>query len=324
VKFKKIYTLREAEPADVAGIIACVKDEYGDTYYRREFYDEETLKTNLDKYNIFIVSTDDDICGIQSMIDSRPIDTYLEGASQIFKKKYRGLGLPSALVSYTYEIAKEEDISCIYASTVTFHNITQRMCEKNGMIPVAFNFGSYITANMDNSFELGHSEKYAQAILVKPIKKQNAGKIYIDEQIKRIVSSLYKKLNVGFEIDTTENKPEEKKTQFTIKLNEREQMICVRVNNIGLDLKEVISDVINSHKGELWTTQVILPTSDVQSVWAQKQVREIGFFFSGLRPLCNEKEQLYMQYIGDVKFYFDELVLTDSFRELLDELLKVR
>ena len=323
-KYKDIYTLRAAEPTDIPGIITCVREEYKDTYYRREFYDEEILKKNLDKYNIFLVCTDDDICGIQSMIDMHPTDSYMEGATQIFKRKYRGLGLPSALVTYTYDIAKKQDISCIYASTVTFHSITQGMCEKQGMIPVAFNFGSYITAQMGNSFDLGHSEKYAQAILVLPVKKQAAGKIFIDENIENVVSSLYQKLGVNYEIETTCTTPKEENSKIDVKVNDREQTICIRVNSIGQDLKTVVEDILKKHKGELWTTQLILSTSDVESVWAQKELKKLGFFFSGLRPLCNEKEQLYMQFIGRVKFYPEEFVLTDSFRHLMNEILKVR
>ena len=40
------------------------------------------------------------------------------------------------------------------------------------------------------------SEKYAQAILVLPLKKKNAGKIYISEHEKDLVTYLYKKLNL--------------------------------------------------------------------------------------------------------------------------------
>ena len=192
------------------------------------------------------------------------------------------------------------------------------------MIPVAFNFGSYITAQMGNSFDLGHSEKYAQAILVLPVKKQAAGKIFIDENIENVVSSLYQKLGVNYEIETTCTTPKEENSKIDVKVNDREQTICIRVNSIGQDLKTVVEDILKKHKGELWTTQLILSTSDVESVWAQKELKKLGFFFSGLRPLCNEKEQLYMQFIGRVKFYPEEFVLTDSFRHLMNEILKVR
>lgn len=325
VNIKDGYTMRLAEPQDVPGIIACIKEEYGDTYYRREFYDEAILKDNLDKYNIFLVCKDNDICGIQSMIDRHPVDSYMEGATQIFRKKYRGLGLPTSLVSYTYDIAKKADISCIYASAVTFHKITQRMCEKHGMIPVAFNFGSYITAKMGNSFELGHSEKYAQAILVRPVNKQNAGRVYVTEGIKEMTSRLYSELGVQFEIDTTENAPELDASQINVKINEREQTLCIRVDEIGADLQTAVADILNQHKGGLWTSQLILPTSDKESVWAQNKLKKMGFFFVGLRPLCNEnKEQLFMQYIGDVKFYPEEFVLTDGFKQLLNDILEAR
>ncbi|WP_155951002.1 GNAT family N-acetyltransferase [Pseudobutyrivibrio sp. MD2005] len=318
------YIIRLAEQSDVPSIINCVKEEYGDSYYRREFYDEDMLRNSLDSYNIFLVCHGDELCGMQSMIDRRPLDTNMEAASQIFRKKYRGKGLPKELIIYTCEKAKQEGASCVYTTTVTFHNVTQSMFEKIGMVPVAVNFGSYITAKMNNSYALGNSEKYAQAILVLPLKKKNAGKIYISEHEKDLVTYLYKKLNVDFEIDTTINEPTEVASEISVKVTEREQSLCIRVNKIGLDLKSVIEELQKKYAGELWTMQLILPTSDRESIWAQAKLKELGFYFTGLKPLCNEKEQIFMQYIGNVKFYPEEFVFTDDFRYLMDEILSLK
>ena len=89
-------------------------------------------------------------------------------------------------------------------------------------------------------------------------------------------------------------------------------------------IKKKVDEIKKQYHGELWTYQLMLPTSDKESVWAQRQLWKKGFFFSGLRPLCNKKEQLFMQYIGDVKFYFDEFVLTDNFRLLVDRILDLK
>ena len=86
--------------------------------------------------NLFVATNGNKLCGFQSMISHRPEDDFVEGASQIFFKEYRGIGLSRKLVEYTYDFARKQDFRSIYATAVTFHKITQSMCEKEGMIPV--------------------------------------------------------------------------------------------------------------------------------------------------------------------------------------------
>lgn len=41
-----IFLLRRFNIADIAEIIRCIKDEYGSTYFKRNFYNEDWLSKN--------------------------------------------------------------------------------------------------------------------------------------------------------------------------------------------------------------------------------------------------------------------------------------
>ena len=324
------FLLRLFSPGDEEDVLKCVEEEYGDTYYRREYYDKDLLlkQTGSGKLLLFLACCDGELCGIQSIISHAPDETRLEAASQIFKKAYRGYGLPYELVKYTYEAAKSLKPSCIYASTVIFHSITQKMCEDAGMKAVAFNFGSHLTSGMHNSYSLGKSEKYGQAILILPVAKQDAKDVYIHPEIEAPVKRLYEELGVRVNIisKASASLPQEtpEKTLLDLSVNEREQSISIKVRKIGKDLIRVIKDIKDSHSKKYWTIQLILPVDEEIALSAYEELRKEGFFFTGLRPLCALHEEIFMQYTGDVLFCFEEFSLTDSFKHLLREVLERR
>ena len=324
---KKTFVLRPFRCGDEDAVIECVSEEYGDTYYRREYYDKKLLLELAlsGELYLFLAYCGDDVCGIQSIVSHAP-ETRLEAASQIFRKAYRGYGLPFELVKYTYEVARSLHPSCIYASMVIFHDITQKMCEDAGMVAVAFNFGSHLTSKMQNSFSLGSSEKYGQAIMILPVDKTDAGNIYIHPDIEGLVKRLYSNLGVSFNIITRPDEDGDKElpsqTDLDISVNDREQSISITVHALGMDLMQRIREVKSSHSGKYWTIQLILPVDKECALSAYEQLADEGFYFTGIRALCSDTEQIYMQYTGDVYFNFDEFKLTDSFKALLADILK--
>ena len=327
---KREFTLRPFCCDDVKAVIQCVKDEYDDTYYRREYYDEKLLveMTESGGLYLYLACCGDELCGIQSIVSHAPEDTRLEAASQIFRKKFRGYGLPYELVKYTYDVARSLSPSSIYASTVVFHNITASMCEDAGMVPVAFNLGSHITSKMHNSYMLGNSEKYAQAILILPVAKKDAGTVYVHSDIAGVVNRLYLQLGVKADIKSTYQATEDaahlNPAALKVSVNEREQSVSIRVVETGSDLITRVREIMSSYTGELWTFQLILPVDEPCAIREYEELVKEGFFFAGLRPLCCEKEQIFMQNIRDVRFNFDEYVLTDRFRALLEEIQAIR
>ena len=322
---EKVFTLRPFVYGDEASVIECVREEYGDTYYRREYYDADLLRKEVDsgKLLLFLACCKDEVCGFQSLIRYTPEETRIEAASQIFKKAYRGYGLPFELVRYTYEIARSCHPSCIYASTVVFHNITQGMCERVGMVPVAFNLGSHLTSAMHNSYTLGDSEKYAQAILILPVDKTDAGRVYIHGDIAKKAAAIYEDLGVAADIRTSPEGTDEAEgtvageSSIAVSVNEREQSISITVKSIGADLPDRIREVKDSHSGKYWTIQLILPIDTPGAIRAYEDLCDEGFYFVGLRPLCSETEQIYLQYTGNVYFDFEDFRLTERFERLL-------
>ena len=82
-----------------------------------------------------------------------------------------------------------------------------------------------------------------------------------------------------------------------------------------------MQELIDSFEGEKgWTIQVTLSTSSSAVFFEYDQLRRLGFFFTGLKPLCGNDEQMYMQWLGDVHLYMEDYALTDSFQVLREQI----
>ena len=84
----------------------------------------------------------------------------------------------------------------------------------------------------------------------------------------------------------------------------------------------MIRDLKASHEGKYWTIQLILPVDEECAIAAYEKLKTEGFFYTGVRALCTPREQIFMQYIGDVYFCYNDFKLIDGFKVLLEDVLK--
>ena len=317
-----VFLLRGFNTGDEDGIISCIKDEYGDTYFKRDFYDKDWISKNAvgDRYLFFVAETDGEIVGMTILTQFTDGENYIEPASQMLKKEYRGYGLADKFVDYVFSIAEGLRPNSLLVHAVTFHNITQSLCEARKMIPTGFRLGTFLTKDIVNSYELKDCVKYSEGIMVKAVGKKSAGVIYLPVEISDFARKIYDRLGVLYKI---RNSIEIKdyyirdKSQLVTKYDDLQKNMLVTVEKVGKDLLEETKKIIESFdKDEPWTMQVTLSISTPDVFFAYAELKKLGLFFSGLKPLCAEEECMYMQWTGDIKLNMDQYVLTSSFDEL--------
>ena len=182
---EKVFIMRPFKEGDETGIIECVREEYGDSYFKTDFYDPEKVKEDAlsDRYRFFVAETDGKIAGMEIFHLFSEDEDYIEPASQILKKEYRNYGLSGALVFYTLPLAEKMEPCALFVHAVTFHKATQTVCEAYGMTPVGFRLGSFLTEKMNNSYIRQACDKYSEGIMIRAVRKKDAGTIYIPEEI---------------------------------------------------------------------------------------------------------------------------------------------
>jgi hypothetical protein len=312
-------------PGDENGMLACIWDEYRDTYFKRDFYNPLYLTKQAQKGSIrfFVVQTrDDGIAGMMILKQFAPEEDMCEIASQIFRKKYRGYHMSKPFFQYAMDILEHDDYSAIYCLPVLFHDITQRAMDRFGLHATGAILNVFDTDQIVHSYDNGSNHKHSQGIQVKAHRKKDAGTIYIPTEHRMFVGELYRKLGVDCRIKEgksgiTENIPEE--SVISYKQDGVQHSLEIRIHVAGQDLKQKIRELHEVFPlKEKQTSGIFLNCSDANAVWAYETLRKLGYFFTGMRPLCSENEYMVMHNPGAVKIAFDDYHVNEEFARLFD------
>jgi hypothetical protein len=60
-----------------------------------------------------------------------------------------------------------------------------------------------------------------------------------------------------------------------------------------------------------------LNCNDPGAVWAYETLQNMGYFFTGLKPLCSEREYMVLHHEGEVEIYFEDYWVSGEFANLI-------
>jgi hypothetical protein len=320
--------LRRYHEGDEAGMIACVRDEYGDTYFKRGFYDPEYLKKEAAEHITFLVAETekDGIAGMLILKNFAPEESMCEIASQIFRKKYRGYGLAMPFFEYGMEILLNRDYSAAYCLPVLFHDVTQRLLYRLGLRATGLVLNVFDMENITHSYRNGRNLKHSQGIQIRAVGKRDAGRIYIPQEHQEFCRTVYESLGVKFHMaQTTLRNPEDIPlgSILSCRQDELQSSLEIQIRRIGQDLWKRLSDIHAKYPlvGRQ-TANVFLNCSDPNAEWAYRMLEGQGYFFTGLKPLCSAEEYLVLHHSGEVEIYLEDYVFSEEFGKLANYIRK--
>lgn len=327
---KLTVTLREYRPGDEEGMIACIRDEYGNTYFKRDFYNPDYLKKEAISGHItFLVAQtgEKETAGMLILKEFAPEESMCEIASLIFRKKYRGYGLALPFFEYGMEILLSRDYSAAYCLPVLFHDITQRLLYRLKLRVTGFVLNVFDMANITHSYQNGRNTKHSQGLQIRAVGKQAVGTVYIPKQHQDFCRKIYEGLGVTYcmaeESETVLEKANSRErlpavSDLSYRQDELQSSLEIRIYRIGLDLWERIAALHEKFplKGKQ-TANIFLNISDKNAIWAYRVLTDMGYFFTGLKPLCSEKEYMVLHQPGEVEIYFEDYVVSKEFAEML-------
>lgn len=321
--------LRERRPGDEEGMIACIRDEYGETYFKRDFYHKEYLAAEADSGHItFLVAQNGNggIAGMMILKEFLPEETMCEIASQIFRKKYRGYGLAAPFFQYGLEILKSRNYSAAYCLPVLFHDITQRLLYREGLRAAGVILNVFDLSRIVHSYDNGRNSKHSQGIQIMALGKTDAGKLYLPSEHIAFCRNIYDTLGVSYKIKYDEksvcgNGKRGKllrESDISHKQDKEQKSLEISVHRIGKDLPKRLKKLHEKYPltGKQ-TANIFLNINDKNAVWAYRRLTASGYFFTGLKPLCSKREYMVLHHRGEVEVYTEDYVVSDEFRELL-------
>lgn len=327
---KLTITLREYRPGDEEGMIACIRDEYQDTYFKRGFYEPVHIKEESDSGHItFLVAQTKagEIAGMLILKEFSPEEDMCEIASQIFRKKYRGYGLAMPFFEYAMNILLDRSYSAAYCLPVLFHDVTQRLLYRLGLRATGFILNIFDIEHITHSYQNGKNTKHSQGIQIRAVGKQDAGDLYLPKEHQQFCANIYKELGVGFHMeqeDVDHGRVLPPVSLLTIWQNELQKSLEITIYLVGEDLPLRIVDLHTKYslRGRQ-VSNIFLNCNDKNAVWAYHVLEEEGYFFTGLKPLCSKKEYMVLHNPGMVEICFKDYVVSEEFAGLLHYVSKI-
>ncbi|MCM1185759.1 MAG: hypothetical protein NC251_04705 [Lachnoclostridium sp.] len=317
-------TLRQYLMGDEEGMIACIRDEYGETYFKRGFYCPEYIQKESKSGHItFLVAEtkSGEIAGILILKEFYPEETMCEVASEIFRKKYRGYGLAMPFFEYGMEILLSRSYSAAFCLPVLFHDVTQRLLGRLGLHACGFVLNVFDMDKITHSYHNGKNTKHSQGVQIRMTGKQNAGIVYAPQEHRAYCYRIYDRLGAGCQLATGrrtkgENLPLASDIGYC---NDSVQSsLEIYVYGIGADLPTAICELHKKYPlSGRQTANIFLNCSDAYAPWAYEELTKLGYFFTGLKPLCSEKEYMILHHPGEVRIYFEDYAVDEEFAPLL-------
>lgn len=328
--------LRLFRAGDENGMIACVRDEYGDTYFKSGFYDPKYLRKEAEEgvITFLIAETDEDgIIGMMILKEFYPKESMCEIASQIFRKKYRGYGLAMPFFEYGMGILLSRNYSAAFCLPVLFHDVTQRLLYRLGMRATGLVMNVFDMDHIIHSYNNGRNRKHSQGIQIRAVGKRDAGTLYLPEEHYGFCRDIYASLGAVFTIaaadirrlpdddnhetdDQTQRLPVY--TEMEYANDDLQHSLTIDIRRAGRDLVKRITKLHTRYPLQGKQTAVIfLNCNDPGAVWAYEVLQEMGYFFTGLKPLCSEREYIVLHHEGEVEIFFEDYWLSGEFANLI-------
>lgn len=308
--------LRLRRDGDEEGMIACIRDEYGDTYFKQSFYRPEYIRREAEEGTVtFLVAEteDDGIAGMLILKQFYPEEDMCEIASQIFRRKYRGYGLAMPFFQYGMDILLSRNYSAAFCLPVLFHDVTQRLLYRLGLRATGLVLNVFDMDRITHSYQNGRNRKHSQGIQVRALGKRNAGTLYIPARHRAFCGMVYDSLGASCHMAGTEGRLP-KSTLLTYRNDALQQSLEIRILQVGEDLGRRIRALHGRYPlcGKQ-TAGVFLNCNDPGAVWAYGILTGQGYFFTGLKPLCSDREYMVLHHPGQVETVLGDYQVSEEF-----------
>lgn len=321
--------LREYRVGDEQGIIDCIRDEYGNSYVKAQWYSKTAIWENaVTGRCIFIVAQlpNREIAATTALAKTqRKNASVYEIAAQVVKKKYRGHGIAQRIFEYSLKLLEDKNVSAVFSQPVLFHDITQRLLCGLGFHAVGIVPNIFDLEVLHHSYDNGRNAKMPLGIQARAAGRQTAGRLYLPKQHRDFIVRRYEELCAEYEIadgsaGDCKKLPE---SSISYQYNRTHQHLEITIFAVGIDWERQLKQLLRTYplRGKN-TANVFLSMNDANAVCVYHWLSRRGFFFTGLMPLCSDKEYMIMHHMGETPFYFEDLKLNREFETIANYIEK--
>jgi|GEM_PF-4586924 len=319
---------REEDRDDV---ISVLMENYQFDYFHSVCYDgAQLVRANRDRSHSLYVATlpDGEFVGVAGAKFRVFFPQSYEMSLHMLRKKFHGQGLAKGLLHYCIERSLNMHLTGVYGHCVTYHTVTQYEVAELGLTSTGLWPGRHLS---NRSFLKGlgrelRSPKLHSLVVAKQGMAGQAGRLYCPREHRDFVASVYGRLGVPCELKFRRDKGQSREalpfSQVEYWDNPQSANLDLFFTQIGLDLPGLLRAAIGERAAaprQSWS--VFLNMQSPQLLWAYRECRKRGFYFTGVHPLHGGREYLMLHREPPGGYVWEELELTAENRAIADYII---
>ena len=294
------FSIRPFLPTDAPGIIACIRDAYGDTYVKPFLYTEQgVLEHEESGKMLFSVAETDGgtLAGITACELSEHFPGMAEIACQVIMRSCNGYGLALPLALHAMRRAEELALTGQFARALGCHLISQKTLKGMGFTACGFLLNVFDKALFRYHFQNGSYAKIPQSVAVR---RQGTGgsaeRVWLPEELRPLAEETYRLLGCERELHGAAG------TLGGQDVWDREEDARHATLSLwGRTCGEGFSDRLSACLAEVeerpgQTVNLSLNLCRPGSGAAYAAAREQGFFFTGFLPCARDGDYMILHH----------------------------
>ncbi len=306
-----------ATEKEIIEIIKCIHSNYGYGYINHKVYDPKQMKAILEEgsqWSYIGVNDHEQVMAHVSLAFHDDFPSMPELGGLVSKPYCRGHNVAGRMVDAVCEAGKKTDINGIFAMPVAFHPISQKILNKEGFTPTGILL-HYVTPESTGEYADG-DRRLDVCICAKLFKNDEIIRICVPEEHRAFVKKLYKKL--GSDCEFTEASHPSGEGSFSMRYDTEisvgQLMVDSAPSDMQGDLDAMMHDFSRNHIAMI---EAYVNISDPSAQYVYDQLKQRGFFFSGILPGSSRGEYMIMQNLMGSDVEWDKIVAIGGYSEIL-------
>lgn len=307
------------KPETIRWLQECVRDEYGESYPMKCIYDTQLFAAKLrgdDMTAILALTEENEPVASLALAPSGDLKGVRELTMHVVCRRYRGFHVGTALTKALIEQPEVQKLCSVTAHAVTFHPKAQHQTLSCGLVPTGFLFMVHSNRILHHTFSVEGVDKQSLAVAVKAERKRNAGTLYAPSEHRAFIESIYHRLGVDFVF--AEGSEPKGECRISSKQDEEHHTRTLMLYCGGAGLEERLDAYLNAEHFPDQTMSVFLDMNSPSAPFTYQLLKDRGFIFSGLQPLCENGEFIILNHPMGMRVPFERLSIDDGYKELFD------
>ncbi len=319
------YEVRRMLPEEAIEVSRCAYKSHGYSFFDDHIYYPERLvemNRSLEMISVVAVTGENEFMGHTALVFQYPEDTIAELTFAFVNVEYRGQGALNRMTDFLLNVPKKRRLTGIYAYAVANHPFTQKSLVKYNLKDCGILLATSPASWKFKGISDDTSQRISVVLSFRYMHEPSTLELYPPDHHREMIVKLYESLGASHQFPQPGSQDVSFKTNVSAihtGLNELEGCGEIYVLNYGENIiREIRLTLRNFCVQHISAINLFLKLTDPLTFHLTEEFEKMGFFFAGILPETMIGDALVLQYLNNVEFDYDKLVIyLDSTKEIL-------